>query len=403
MLFGENFKQAYISLKSNKLRSILTMLGIIMGVFSVVAILAISNAAKVFMSTEFEKLGANTIYAQYAGDGDNATELLTLDDLENIVKGMPEVKNLTAAQVFSSSLHTEGGEERNATLIGTTSQYTSFNVLEMAEGRFLSAADVEGNRRVAIIPDTFAKETFGTLEVLGKELSLFNDYDEVMKYRIIGVLSTEGDLFSSMLAGLDLPVEVIVPITTVQEFYDNEYITQIQISVNDDVDLKAAGNKLIRLLEFTHNAEDVYFATSVEDIQQSVGSVLNVVSAILLVIAIITLVVGGIGIINILLVSVTERIREIGLRKAIGARKKDIILQFLTESVIMTGFSGLIGIILGVSVGGIISAVINIPPVVDLKIIISTFMGSVVLGIIFGVYPAKRAADLDPIESLRYE
>jgi putative ABC transport system permease protein len=124
---------------------------------------------------------------------------------------------------------------------------------------------------------------------------------------------------------------------------------------------------------------------------------------VLLVIAIITLIVGGIGIINILLVSVTERIREIGIRKAIGAKKKDIVLQFLTESILMTGFSGLIGIFLGVLTGAIISSVIKIPPVVDIKTTLIAFAGSILLGIIFGVYPAKKAADLDPIESLRYE
>jgi putative ABC transport system permease protein len=131
--------------------------------------------------------------------------------------------------------------------------------------------------------------------------------------------------------------------------------------------------------------------------------VLGVVSSVLLVIAIITLIVGGIGIVNILLVSVTERIREIGIRKALGAQKKDIILQFITESIIMTGISGLMGILLGIIAGGIISSLIKIPPVVDFKVIILAFWGSVALGLIFGVYPAKRAADLDPIESLRYE
>lgn len=130
---------------------------------------------------------------------------------------------------------------------------------------------------------------------------------------------------------------------------------------------------------------------------------LDVVSSVLLVIAFITLVVGGIGIINILLVSVTERIREIGIRKALGAKKSDIVYQFLTESIVMTSFSGLLGIILGIGAGGFISYMIKIPPVVDIKIIILSFIGSVTLGIIFGVYPATKAADLDPIESLRYE
>ncbi len=402
MHFSENFIQAYLSLTTNKLRSILTMLGIIMGVFSVVAIMAISNAAQVFMASEFNKLGANTIFAQYAGDGENTAEYLTLKDLDNIKEGMPEVQNITAAQVFGSGIRTEDGT-RDAQLIGTTSQYTSFQVMDFAAGRFLSSSDIAGNRRVAIVPDSYAKEYFGTNDVLGEEIHLYNYYGDIMKFKIVGVLSTEDSLFSSMLEGFEMPVEVIVPITTAQDFFGDKYINQIQISIEEGVNLKGAGEKLVRLLEFTHQAEDKYFATSVEEIQKSVGTVLNVISSILLVIAIITLVVGGIGIINILLVSVTERIREIGLRKAIGAKKRDIVMQFLTESILMTGFSGLVGIILGVVTGGIISKIIKIPPVVDIKIIVITFMGSLVLGLVFGVYPAKRAADLDPIESLRYE
>lgn len=402
MHFSENFKQAYLSLTTNKLRSILTMLGIIMGVFSVVAIMAISNAAQVFMESEFNKLGANTIFVQYAGDYETEAELLTMKDMDNIKKGMPEVKNITAAQVFWSYIRTDDGT-RDAQVTGTTSQYTSFQVMEMSAGRFLTSSDIEGNRRVAVVPDTYANEYFGTTDILGEEVHLYNYYGDIMKFKVVGVLSSEDDLFSTMLEGFEMPVQIIVPITTVQEFYDSDYIDQIQVSVEPGTNLKDAGSTLIRLLEFTHGTEDKYYATSVEDIQKSVSSVLNVVSMVLLVIAIITLVVGGIGIINILLVSVTERIREIGLRKAIGAKKKDIVMQFLTESIMMTGFSGLIGILLGVITGGIISNAINIPPVVDYKIIFITFLGSLMLGLIFGVYPAKRAADLDPIESLRYE
>ena len=133
------------------------------------------------------------------------------------------------------------------------------------------------------------------------------------------------------------------------------------------------------------------------------NSMLGVVSAVLLVVAIITLVVGGIGIVNILLVSVTERIREIGVRKALGARKRDIIIQFITESIMLTGIGGLVGIIMGIGGGFVISSLIKIPPVINIQVIVLAFLGSVALGLLFGVYPAKRAADLDPIESLRYE
>lgn len=402
MQFGENFKQAFLSLSTNKLRSILTMLGIIMGVFSVVAIMAISNAAQVFMTEEFNKLGANTIFLQYTGDGANPNDLLTTKDMENIKLGMEEIENITAAQAFYSSIRIEDGT-KDAQVIGTTSQYTSFQQLDFAEGRFISTADVEGQRRVVVVTDTYAKKYHGTTEILGEELRLNNYYGDTMKLKIIGVLSTEDTLFSGMLEGIEMPIEIYMPLTTTQAFYGSKYIDQIQVSIQEGYDMQESGAQLVRLLEFTHKNENKYFAMSVEDIQKSVGGVLNVISMILLVIAIITLVVGGIGIINILLVSVTERIREIGLRKAIGARKRDIVMQFLTESIMMTGFSGLIGIILGIITGAIISSIIKIPPVVDFKIIFITFSGSVLLGLIFGVYPAKKAADLDPIESLRYE
>ncbi len=402
MLFGENLKQAYISLTSNKLRSILTMLGIAMGVFSVVAIMAISNAAKVFMSGEFNKLGADTIFVQYAGDGENPAEMLTMKDMELIADGIEEVRNITAAQVFNSSIRVEDGT-RTAQVIGTTSQYPSFQILNMSEGRFLSAADIDGQRQVAVVTDTYAKEYFGTNEILGEEIWVYNDYDDIMKVKVVGVLNTEDAMFGDLMAGIELPVQIYLPITSTQTFFDDKYLDQIQVSVSPGYDMASTASKMVRLLEFVHQTEDKYYATSVEEIQRSINDVLNVVSLIFLVIAIITLFVGGIGIINILLVSVTERIREIGLRKAIGARKRDIVLQFLTESIMMTGFSGLLGITLGVITGAIISNTINIPPVVDIKIILITFFGSVILGLIFGVYPAKKAADLDPIDSLRYE
>lgn len=402
MHFSENFMQAYISLTTNKLRSFLTMLGIVMGVFSVVAIMAISNAAKTFMTNEFNKLGANTIMVYQQGQDATEKDLLTLKDMDRIVEGIPEIKNAVAASVFYSSIRIDDGY-RDAQITGATSQYNSFQELDFLYGRFISNDDVVSQRKVVIVPDTFAKQYFGRADILGEEIRLTNYYGDMMKFKVIGVLSTQDDMFSSLLSGIEMPVSVIAPITTMQNFFGTDTIDQLQVSVEDADTIELTGSKIIRLLEFTHDNKDMYMVTSVKDIQKSVGSVLNVISMILLVIAVITLVVGGIGIINILLVSVTERIREIGLRKAIGAKKKDIVLQFLTESIMMTGFSGLIGIILGLITGSIISQVIKIPPVVDIKTMVLAFFGSVLLGIVFGVYPAKKAADLDPIESLRYE
>jgi putative ABC transport system permease protein len=203
----------------------------------------------------------------------------------------------------------------------------------------------------------------------------------------------------------NFPTTIYTPLGTAMDLFNVKKLDQIILSVyvEGNEALKESGERIVKALEFMHHNTDKYTATNSADMQKSFSKVLGVISAVLLVIAIITLIVGGIGIVNILLVSVTERIREIGIRKALGAQKRDIVVQFLTESVIMTGFSGLVGILLGVIAGGIISALIKIPPVVNFSVIIMSFLGSIALGVIFGVYPAKRAADLDPIESLRYE
>jgi putative ABC transport system permease protein len=199
------------------------------------------------------------------------------------------------------------------------------------------------------------------------------------------------------------PAVVYMPIRTVQSITNYKRLDTIMFSVYPDADVSIVANKVLRLLERVHRKEDIYMLQTMEDVQKMFSSIIGVVTSALLVIAVITLIVGGIGIINILLVSVTERIREIGIRKALGAKKKDIILQFLMESVIMTGFAGIIGIIIGVIAGNVLSGLIKIPPAVDIPTIIISFTISVILGLIFGVYPAKKAADLDPIEALRYE
>lgn len=403
MYLAENFKQAFISLSTNKLRSILTMMGIVMGVFSVVAIMAISNATKVYMTQELNKMGANTINIQVNSNEDlDSNDYLRIEDMENIRNGVPEAEFVAGGTAIFNELREEDGT-REAIMQGVTNEFERFQQFNLVRGRFISEDDVAGNRRVIVIKDTYAKERFDTLDVLGEEITLINYYGDFQKYRIVGVMSTEGDLFGSLLEGLGLPVEVYVPLTTLQTFFGSDRLDQISVSARSGEALKATGEKIVRLLDFTHGTEKKYRASNVEQIQQSVGGILNVVSSVLLVIAVITLIVGGIGIINILLVSVTERIREIGLRKAIGAKKKDIVLQFLTESVMMTGFSGTIGIILGLITGMIISSVINIPPIVDITTALLAFTGSLLLGLLFGVYPAMRAADLDPIESLRYE
>lgn len=402
MHFTENLKQAYKSLTANKLRSILTMIGIIMGVFSVVAIMAIGNAAEAFMKAEFNKYGANTISLKYRTSDLADNDLMTEKDINVILDAVPEVVNISTYGYNNGSVKISD-KTKSASIIGVTSQYTSFQTIDISFGRFINEEDINSNRKVAFVYDYFAKRYFGKVDVIGEEIKIINESNDIIKLKIIGVQDTSDDPFASMMDNEEMPASVLMPLSTFQTYYNVDSVDGIDISIKEGEDIKGVGDKLVKLLEFIHQNKDKYITSSVQDFQATAGKVLGVISSILLLIAVITLVVGGIGIINILLVSVTERIREIGIRKALGARKKDIVLQFLTESIMMTGISGLIGILLGVICGAIISKIIKIPPVVDFKTIIFTFLGSVVLGIIFGVYPAKKAADLNPIESLRYE
>ncbi|MDD4296057.1 MAG: ABC transporter permease [Ruminiclostridium sp.] len=400
MIFLELFKQAFDSLRANKMRSLLTMLGIIMGVFSVIAIMALGNATESYISGEFEKIGANTFNIYNKGNDITKDEWLTIDDINLITENIPEVKNITTIAQWGGQIRIDT-QTQMAFVSGVTSQYKNFSVIEMAAGRFLNNFDDTARARVVVVDDNFAKRFYNRVDITGENIKIkIGQY--TVKAMIVGVISTGDDLLSSF-AGEQIPVMVYMPIRTVHSITNSSRLGSIMYSLDKDVDVKLVNDKIISFLERVHRKEDIYYIQSMQDIQKLFTDMIGVVTSVLLVIAVITLIVGGIGIINILLVSVTERIREIGIRKALGAQKRDIVVQFLLESIIMTGFAGLIGIVLGILAGNLISAWIKIPPAVDIATVIASFSISVILGLVFGVYPAKKAADLDPIEALRYE
>lgn len=404
MNFSESFKQAFESLKANKLRSILTMLGIVMGVFSVITIMAIGSAAEAYMNSQFEKIGANTITITYKSMNVDRQDWLKLQDMDDIKKAAPEIKNIATMVQRSGSLRIND-KTRDAIVLGVSSQYRSFELIDMAYGRFVNDFDISARNKAVIVDELFVKKYFKSrTDVIGETITLKSPSGTNVNLKIIGIKASGNDLFESMMSNENIPAIIYMPVTTVQSIYPNsDRLESVMVSVVEKNKLRDVGNRIVKNLEMKHGNKDIYMARNSADMQKAISDVLGVISSVLLVIAIITLIVGGIGIVNILLVSVTERIREIGVRKALGAQKRDIILQFITESIIMTGLSGMVGILIGVIAGGIISSLIKIPPIVDLKVIILAFLGSVALGLIFGVYPAKRAADLDPIESLRYE
>lgn len=402
MNLRESLSQAFSCLRSNRLRSVLTMLGVVMGVFSVITIVTVGNAAKAYLDIKFEQLGANMIEIKQKTKTVDRESWLKLEDMDTVKQASDAVKDVAAISQSLGSVRV-GSRTRDAVIIGVTPSYKNFRPFLLAEGgRFIIDNDLKVRNNVAVVSESFALKYFGTTNIAGKTIEVRFGNGSAAEAGVIGAVSSEDSSFTELF-GDDLPVFIFMPVTTVQTMTGTKKLDQILVSVTANEKLKETGVGIVRLLEFSRGGKGDYVAENSADIQKTVTDIMNVIRLVLLVIAVVTLVVGGIGIINILLVSVNERIREIGVRKALGAQKKDILLQFLTESVIMTGASGFTGIILGVATGVAASALINIPRVVNPEVVLCSFAGSILLGVLFGVYPAKRASDLDPIESLRYE
>ncbi len=400
----ESFKQALSSLRANKLRSVLTMIGIVMGVFSVITIVAIGNATQAYMDNEFAKIGANVLAVSYKSGSITQNDVLKNDDLKAIAK-VEEIKNVGTSMSRSGTLRL-GDKTRNASITGISSQYKDIMPVDMAQGRNINDIDNSIRANVVVIREDFAKAYFKDKNPIGQKLRVKLNSGSSLNLTVIGVEKQEASIFGDMMMYENQAVSMTIPLTTLQANYpwsDQLNYMYATVEERDKAALKKIGDKVIRILEQKHGNKDKYYVEFLSDLQEQLNSILGIVSSVLLVVAVITLVVGGIGIVNILLVSVTERIREIGVRKALGARKRDIVIQFITESIILTGLSGSVGIVLGILAGFVISSAIKIPPTVDVTVVVLAFLGSVALGLLFGVYPAKRAADLDPIESLRYE
>ncbi len=400
----ESFKQALSSLRANKLRSILTMLGIVMGVFSVITIVAIGNATQRYMDSEFAKIGANVLVISYKSGSITTNDVLKNDDMKAMSK-VEEIKHVGTSMGGSGTIRL-GDKTRNANITGISGQYNEIMPTELSQGRMINEIDNTMRSNVVVIKEDFARANFKDENPIGKKLRVRLGSGTSLNLTVIGVEKKEDSIFGDMMMYESQSVALTIPLTTLQAnipWTDQLNYIYATVEEREPEALKKIADKVIRIVEQKHGNKDKYYVEFLSELQEQLNSILGIVSSVLLVVAVITLVVGGIGIVNILLVSVTERIREIGVRKALGAQKKDIVIQFITESIILTGISGSVGILLGVLAGFVISSAISIPPTVDGVVVILAFLGSVALGLLFGVYPAKRAADLDPIESLRYE
>jgi len=401
MFFFENLKIAIESIKSNKLRSLLTMLGIIIGISSVITIVSLGEGGKSTITGEFEKIGAATVTVSVNSTSAETSDYITIDDIRKIKEIVPAVKYITPS-VQKNGVASSEKKSKRAFISGVNTDFADIQNIEVLYGRIFNEKEYEEGKSVVVVEEGTAKSLFGYEDAVGKTINI-GSRTSPKKATIIGVSKSSFSMF-----GVDdnMPAIVYTPVTFLNSLYPNDfYINSLTLMATSKENGEEAGNGALNVLQSRHNnrGRDVYKADNALKQLDQINQVLGIFTTFIGAVAAISLLVGGIGVMNIMLVSVTERTREIGIRKAIGATTNAILLQFLTESVIISMLGGIIGLILGLLGAYAIGSFANITPVLSAGAIAVAILFSMAVGIFFGIYPARKAARLDPIDALRYE
>ena len=396
----ETFRQALQNVWSNKLRTFLTMLGIIIGVMAVIVIVGLGNGMMDKMKESFAELGTNTITVNVWSQG---TRSVSVDEMYEIVDKHPDLLENTSPQVdFNGTVRVGTKDYRQTNVMGVNEEYSRFKSYTIAQGRGLQYMDIKDNKQVCVIGAYLNRVAYGG-NAVGQTLKIGAN-----KFRIVGVLDAKvSDLNGQMGSGDDV---VLLPYSTVLRLSQQSTVSQYLVIMKDENQAAQCKAVLDNALMDIFKSDDSFYVYSMIEWLEQQKALINMVVIILTAIASISLLVGGIGIMNIMLVSVTERTREIGIRKAMGAKERVILAQFVTEAATTSALGGVLGIVLGYMISGVANQVlpmfldgesIAVAPSVDAALV--AFAISVGIGILFGYLPARRAARLNPIEALRYD
>ena len=403
-MYKESFLMAWAWLIANKMRSILTMLGIIIGVAAVIALVSIGNGVKQDIQNSISSLGSNLLMVMPGAPrtpgvrpSQGSMKSLKVSDYQAISK----LDGVKAASPYTANSYVTIYQSKNwtTTVSGVSSNFQDVNNWTMAEGRFISSKNVENRERVAVVGQTVVKNLFAGEDPVGKEIRVKN-----IPFRVIGVLNSKGN--GTM--GNDQDDTIFIPYTTAMERVEGvDYLRMVYVVANDDNGIDRLQSDIENLLRVRHGIKDTnlddFNIQNMKSIMETMEQTTGTLTLFLGAVAAISLVVGGIGIMNIMLVSVTERTREIGIRKALGATYFVIVTQFLIEAVVISLMGGLIGIALGIGASKLIGLASGMSTVISVPTIVLSFAFSMAIGLVFGIYPARKAAKLNPIDALHYE
>lgn len=398
------FILALREIRRSAMRSILTTLGIVIGVASVIAMVMLGDATTAYVTNSISKLGTNMLIIipgqerRGPPSSDLTAKRFSHSDVEALKREVDRIRG--AAPVGSNSMQAVYGNQNYSTTIeGSDNDYFTIKDWVFASGRSFSEAELQGGKAVCVIGETVRRELFGDQDPIGESVRLENFSCEV-----IGVLESKG----AAMFGMDQDDIVVVPIRMFQRrISGNQDISRIMVSAESSSTIENVKTSITALMQerrrIQAGAEDDFSIRDMREMVQTLSSTTQMLTILLGAVAAISLLVGGIGIMNIMLVSVTERTREIGIRLAIGALEREVLLQFLVEAIVLSSLGGIIGVVLGIGVGIGISLFFDLPLIFNTFIVIVAFFFSALVGILFGYFPARKAARLNPIDALRHE
>jgi putative ABC transport system permease protein len=401
LVLGEIFRFAYETFMLNKVRFALTALGMVIGTASLILVVTIGLTGKQYILGQIQNIGANMIYAYYEGGGsiygtENLSDYLTVSDMAAVQQAVPGIKAASPMVEYHDTISLGGAKQKDVKVLGVGTGYESVRSLIVLAGRFFDEQDVQQRSKVVLLNFKLAQTLYGGQDqAVGQDIKISG-----LPFTIIGTFKERVETFGQSEVSSDT---IVMPYTTSFIFTGSNAVKQLFFSVGDAQEVPRATDEIQAVLHSRHRPTSVYHVENLTELLDVAAKIANALTAVLLLIATVTLVVSGVGIMNIMLATVSARIREIGIRKAIGATNKEIRFQFLAEAVSISLVGGIIGILIGLALPLSVRWLTDFRiPISGLSAIIAIVVSSLV-GVIFGTVPAARAANLDPVESLRYE